>query len=107
MFRVAMAEARRRAGLSQAALGKELGRCQSVISEWELGRSEPPPINVFDMERACGVPPGALSRLLGYVPLEERWGTEDVTSAILADPRLDEAQRRMLVLVFEVMAGDD
>jgi HTH-type transcriptional regulator/antitoxin HipB len=37
----AIAEARARAGLSQAELAERLGTTQSVISRWESGRGEP------------------------------------------------------------------
>jgi ribosome-binding protein aMBF1 (putative translation factor) len=37
----AIAEARQRAGLTQAQLAERVGTTQSVISRWESGRGEP------------------------------------------------------------------
>ena len=34
-------DARKRRGISQAALGKEVGRSQSAVAEWETGETEP------------------------------------------------------------------
>ena len=48
-------EARRRAGLSQAALGRRLGKPQSVIARWERGRATPSLDTLLEVIRACGL----------------------------------------------------
>jgi transcriptional regulator with XRE-family HTH domain len=48
-------EARRRAGLTQAELGRRVGRPQSAIARWERGRVEPSLETLRDIIRACGL----------------------------------------------------
>jgi transcriptional regulator with XRE-family HTH domain len=67
-------EARLRAGLTQAALGRRLGRPQSQIARWEAGRVEPSLETLRNIIRACGL---ELSFSLynyddSYVPFIER-----------------------------------
>ena len=47
-------EARLRAGLTQAALGKRLGRDRAQIARWETGGQEPSFENVRAVVEACG-----------------------------------------------------
>jgi len=47
-------EARLRAGLTQAELGKRLGKAQSVIARWERGEVRPSLEAVRAVVRACG-----------------------------------------------------
>ena len=46
-------EARLRAGLTQADLGKRLGKAQSVIARWERGLAQPSLETVREIVRAC------------------------------------------------------
>jgi uncharacterized protein len=48
-------EARRRAGLSQAELGRRTGRTQSAIARWERGAVEPGLSTLVELVRACGL----------------------------------------------------
>ncbi len=48
-------EARLRAGLTQAELGKRAGTTQSSIARWETGRSRPPLETLMRLVRACGL----------------------------------------------------
>jgi transcriptional regulator with XRE-family HTH domain len=48
-------EARRRAGLSQAELGRRTGRAQSAIARWERADVEPRLSTVVELVRACGL----------------------------------------------------
>jgi ribosome-binding protein aMBF1 (putative translation factor) len=49
-----MREARRRAGLTQAELGRRIGKPQSVIGRWERGEVLPSFETLRDLIRACG-----------------------------------------------------
>lgn len=48
-------EARRRAGLSQAALGRRVGRPQTQIARWERGAVLPSLETLRELVRACGL----------------------------------------------------
>jgi transcriptional regulator with XRE-family HTH domain len=47
-------EARKRAGLTQAALAQRLGSHQSVVARWEAGRTDPDFVTVLRVIRAAG-----------------------------------------------------
>ena len=99
-FGVALAQTLRSMGLTQAELAEQLQTTQSAVSAWINGRSEPPPFTVFNLEQTLGLAPGALSRLLGYVPVEaaELGGT--VRAAIRRDPMLAEHFKPMLLSLY-------
>ena len=48
-------EARLRAGLTQAELGRRLGKAQSVIARWERGEVRPSLETLRGVVRACGL----------------------------------------------------
>ena len=48
-------EARLRAGLTQAELGRRLGKPQSTIARWESGAARPSLEAVREAVRACGL----------------------------------------------------
>lgn len=57
-----------RMGLDQPALGGLLGAAQQTVSYWLSGHPPKQPETQFDMERRLELPPGTLSRHLGFVP---------------------------------------
>jgi transcriptional regulator with XRE-family HTH domain len=69
-----MREARLRAGLTQAELGRLAGRPQSAIARWENGRVEPSLETLRDIIRACGLELafGIYNYDDSYVPFIER-----------------------------------
>jgi transcriptional regulator with XRE-family HTH domain len=84
---------------SQAWLAKAVGRDQGAVSKWINGRNEPDVDTVFAIERVLAVPPGELSRHLGYVPVE----TSEIVSVVAAvesDSRLDARMRRALISAY-------
>lgn len=105
-FGKAMSKARQDRDLSQAALGAMVKSNQSTVSSWERGESEPPPDFVFAIETACKVPPGSLSRLLGYMPIIKDV-EQDLECAIMSCPKLDVNERKLLRDIFVMMASDD
>ncbi len=48
-------EARLRAGLTQAQLGRRVGRSQSQIARWERGEVKPSLETLRELIRACGL----------------------------------------------------
>jgi transcriptional regulator with XRE-family HTH domain len=48
-------EARLRSGLTQAELGRRIGRSQSQIARWERGDVKPSLETLRDLIRACGL----------------------------------------------------
>lgn len=88
---------------SQVDLGRALGGVtQGAISAWRSGLAEPSPATVFAAERALKVPPGDLSRHLGYLPLGPIPELGTVT-AIERDPALSPAAKRSLVDLYHVL----
>lgn len=71
----------------------------STVQNW-LDRFTPDPHIAFAIERITGAKPGALSKLLGYVPVEAR-PSVTVLQAIDADPKLDELARRLLRTAYQ------
>lgn len=68
-------EARLRAGLTQAELGRRLGRPQSAIARWERGRVAPSLETLRTIIRACGLELGVgiYNYDDSYVPFIERY----------------------------------
>ena len=63
-------EARRRAGITQAELGRRVGRSASQIARWERGDVKPPLETLRDLIRACDLhlTLGLAARDDSYVP---------------------------------------
>lgn len=59
-FRRLLANARRHAGLTQAALAKKLGRPQSFVSKFERGERRLDVIEFLDVARALAVDPARI-----------------------------------------------
>lgn len=104
-FGSALIRARQAAGLTQSQLGAAVSIPQSTLSVWERGDAEPSPEVVFELERALGVKAGSLSRLLGFAPVNVQLASS-VEAAILADPKLDPYQRKLLIQIYESWTGD-
>jgi transcriptional regulator with XRE-family HTH domain len=101
-FRRAFIEARTKRRLSQRELGQAAGVSKAAVSQWELGRSLPIPAKVPDLERALELEPGALSRLLGYLPITsgDDKTTLDVIEAIRRDGRLGAHGQELLITMY-------
>jgi transcriptional regulator with XRE-family HTH domain len=101
-FRRVLAEARAKRRLSLAALGRAVGASKSAVAQWENGRSLPVPAKVPELERALELEPGALSRLLGYVPItsDDDKATLDVIESIRRDARLGEHGQELLITMY-------
>lgn len=78
-------------------MGRDTPFKASSVQEW--AESAPRPEIVFAIEQALGVPPGGLSRLLGYVPLLEE--PESVRDVIERDPDLDGGTRAVILSAYD------
>jgi transcriptional regulator with XRE-family HTH domain len=90
--------------MSQRQAAQALGVSQSAISGWTLGDNEPLPATVFAIESKLDLPPGHLSRHLGYVPLvtaESGQGAVGVEDAINSDPMLPPLMKRALIAAYQ------
>ena len=99
-FSDALKQAREDSGMSLRALAEAVAS-HTVVAQWERGEHAPRPPRVRMLEHVLQLPPGSLSRLLGYWPAE----TTDappvgVIEAARADPRLGERDRRILTAVY-------
>lgn len=100
-FAAALKAEREHQNWSQAAIGMGVGVTGSLVGQWEQGRVAPPePDVVFKLEVALGLPPGRLSRHLGYLPVGAP--ELDVVAAIESDPRLDYRARALLTAAYRV-----
>ncbi len=95
-FGDALADALSRLGWTQRTLADALGMSQSAVSHWKAGTSEPLPRTVFAVEETLGLPPGELSRHLGYLPAGDV-PAATVEAAIAGDARLSPQHRRVLL----------
>lgn len=105
-FGLALAHARKAAGLTQGALGQAVGYEQGSVTGWERGRTEPDPFVAAKLEEAVGVRPGTLTRKLGYLPLSATEPGEPitVTDAILADSTLDDDGRTAMLSTYRALS---
>lgn len=69
-LRELLAECRKRAGLTQAALGERLGMCQTGVSGIESGRLGIDAIGLFDIAGAIGISPQWLCEQIANVQPE-------------------------------------
>lgn len=107
-FGAALAKRRRELSLSQTALGKALGGVgQSAVSQWECGDTEPRPEHVYLSEKALGLAPGTLSRLLGYLPPSgaPSGAPGAVREAIRRDPLLTPKEKRTLLALYDSLTA--
>ena len=100
-FRRALRRAREAGGHSQMGLSLAIGVSRSAVWQWEEGRALPTEANVAMLEQTLELPPGSLSRLLGYVPADavERSATS-VIDALENDPKLGERERELLATMY-------
>ena len=100
-FASALFDALRAKEITQGQLAAELDTSQSMISTWINGIYEMPRDLLFQTEKLLAVPPGYLSRHLGYRPLDESAERPaSAQEAILLDPLLDDAGRHTLLALY-------
>ncbi len=98
-----LADAMKVRGMKQEDLAGKLGTTQSSVSGWINGKYEPAADTVFAVERCLGVEPGALSRPLGYLPVEPAAQTVSVEGAIAQSPLLDDEEKAALASMYRVL----
>lgn len=88
------------AGVTQESLAAAVGVGQAAVSQWVAGISSPKwPALTFAIEKVLRVRAGALSKYLGYLPLDAVKSVADIETAIAEDPRLTPAQRETMLSV--------
>lgn len=103
-FAAELRRAMRAAGVTQTELADEIDASQSAVSKWLAGRTMPEnTAQVIAAERALRLAPGALSRRLGWVPLEAVAVPCTVPEAVEADPGLTPAMRAALLDVYRLL----
>ncbi len=103
-FADALRETLRLRGMRQEDLAQTIGLKQATISGWITGASVPASDVVFAVERALDLRPGALSRHLGYLPVDAVKNVATVRSAIIDDEGLTADQKAMLLAAYESAA---
>jgi transcriptional regulator with XRE-family HTH domain len=101
-FRRMLRQGRQQRRLSQRNVADAIGVSHTAVSQWESGRSLPIPAKVPDLERALELEPGALSRLLGYLPIAsgDDKTSLDVIEAIRRDARLGKHGQELLITMY-------
>lgn len=84
-------------GYTQEALADAIGVKQGAVSQWVSGTRQPPLDTTFELERLLGQRPGALTRHLGYLPLDAVKSVATVESSIVEDGTLTEPEKQMLL----------
>lgn len=94
-------------GLKQSELAQGLGTSQAAVSAWVTGKSEPAARTVFDMERLLELPPGSLSRPLGYMPLNADGNQDRVAfeQFVIGCPDMDPKVKWVLVATYRALMG--
>lgn len=101
-FGQALADSRKKRGLSQTELGQRVGGVvQSTVSAWETGVTEPTPKQVFAMETMLGLKSGDLSKALGYLPALEK-SHPSAEEYVDADPHLEPWAKQVLLGIYRV-----
>lgn len=95
--------------MTQAQLAERLAAegiqtTKHTVSLWVNGTQPAKPHEVFAIERALGRPPGSISRVLGYIPVEAK-PARTVAEAIDADPQLGPTGRAALHSLYVAMRG--
>jgi transcriptional regulator with XRE-family HTH domain len=86
-------EARLRTGITQAELGRRVGRKQSQIARWERGDVKPSLETLVELIRACG-----LELTLGLANYDDSYVLDiDEYLALTPDERVAHAVRRAAV----------
>jgi transcriptional regulator with XRE-family HTH domain len=90
-------EARKRAGLTQAELGRRVGRPQSVIGRWERSEVAPSLETLRELIRACGLELSfrLATRDDSYVPHIERMLDMEPAQRVRHAARRANANRRI------------
>lgn len=107
-FGAVLAKRRKELALSQTALGQALGGVgQSAVSQWECGETQPRAEYVYSTEKALGLTPGTLSRILGYLPPTRppKSGPGGVREAIRRDPLLTDKEKRSFLALYDSLTA--
>jgi transcriptional regulator with XRE-family HTH domain len=104
---VLLREARLRAGLTQAELGRRSGRPQSTIARWESGAVDPGLETLVEVVRACGLEltVGIAQRDESYLPLIERMLALSPAERIAHGTRVANALRQLREMIESARAG--
>lgn len=93
-FAVAVSAALASADVTASEVADQLHVSYDTVRRWAREGMAPDPLTVFGLEVLLDLPPGELSRHLGYRPVDSG---VSVVDAIEADPRLDDTGRAMLL----------
>jgi transcriptional regulator with XRE-family HTH domain len=95
-FAEALRDTMTQRGVNQKELGNKLGVSQTVISQYCRAEFSASPRAIFAIEEVLLVPPGWLSRHLGYYP-PEAIPAKDVETAVSLDPDFSDGDRKAVL----------
>jgi hypothetical protein len=88
-----------------AALLNEEPMTQTTVLKWLSHPERQPPARMFAIERALALPPGYLTRDLGYLPAGVVAAPPTVEQAIAHDATLTAYTRTLLLAAYEAMTA--
>lgn len=107
-FSLALRAARMAADLSQQRLSDLLSDHvdrrvpQETYSAWDRGVNTPQPSDLFALEEILRVPPGSLSRHLGFLPVDVvEAPPADTVTAVRQDRALERWQQDIIINTYE------
>ncbi len=102
-FAEALQEALDDSRISGRALARELGISQAAVAQWLRGETAPRPARAAQVERLLGRDRGSLTKLLGFVAVDDDADGKprvSVTEAVEAEARLGPREKALLLAVY-------
>lgn len=101
-FAVALGQALGDLKLSGRALARAVGVSPAAVGHWRRGETAPRPDMAAKLETALELDPGTLSRLLGYVVINQIGDGRglSVAEAVQAESRLGPLEKTLLMNIY-------
>ena len=93
--------------MRQQDLAEAVDCTQASVSAWVNGQAEPVRKTVYAIEKALDLSPGALSRSLGYVPVETLGEDATVEEVVTRSDLIGNMSKKTLIELFRALAMKD
>jgi transcriptional regulator with XRE-family HTH domain len=102
-FAEALQQALHESRISGRALARDLGISQAAVAQWLRGETAPRPARAAQVERLLGCDRGSLTKLLGFVAVDEDADGKpraSIAEAVEAEARLGPREKSLLLAVY-------